>query len=116
MNRSYVKTVLWFDQYGVKFPGSKFTGGINHSLSNSLSSALLASLYFEHTGDTKFFERCPQVLLNASRIIEDILAQRRSGEPMLFHLFGYQTPLHLESIIPAAIFVFGRPVLDLQKF
>lgn len=25
---------------------------------------------------------------------------------MLFHLFGYQTPLHLESIIPAAIFVF----------
>ena len=78
------KTVLWFDQYGVKFPGSKFTGGINHSLSNSLSSALLASLYFEHTGDTKFFERYPQVLLNASRIIEDILAQRRSGEPMLF--------------------------------
>ncbi|MGC2951963.1 glycoside hydrolase, partial [Enterococcus faecium] len=23
------KTVLWFDQYGLKFPGSKFTGVIN---------------------------------------------------------------------------------------
>lgn len=78
------KTILWFDQYGVKFPGSKFTGGINHSLSNSLSSALISSLYFEHTGDINFFNQNPQVILNATKIIENILAQRQSDELMLF--------------------------------
>lgn len=78
------KTILWFDQFGLKFPGSKFPGGINHSLSNSLASGLLASLYYEHTADLVFFEEHPQVLENAAKVVDEVLAQRHPEGPMLF--------------------------------
>lgn len=88
------KTILWFDQFGLKFPGSKFPGGINHSLSNSLASGLLASLYYEHTADLVFFEEHPQVLENAAKVVDEVLAQRHPEGPMLLSLFGSQMPLH----------------------
>lgn len=78
------KTILWFDQYGIKFPGSKFPGGINHSLSNSLASTILAVLYYEHTSDLDFFDGYPEVLDNAMTIVDEVLAQQQPNEPMLF--------------------------------
>lgn len=78
------KTILWFDQFGIKFPGSKFSGGINHSLSNSLASVLLASLYYEHTADLTFFKDQSQILDNAEKVIHEILSKHQLDEPMLF--------------------------------
>ncbi|BBN98047.1 glycoside hydrolase [Sporolactobacillus terrae] len=78
------KTILWFDRYGVKFPGTKFPGGINHSLSNSLSSLLLCALYYEYTNDVQFFREHPQILANGRKIVDTILTQRTADEPMLF--------------------------------
>lgn len=78
------KTILWFHKYGIKFPGTKFPGGINHSLSNSLSSLLLAALYFENTGDLTFFAENPHILQYGREVVDTVLAQHQSGEPYLF--------------------------------
>lgn len=78
------ETIRWFDRYGVKFPGTKFPGGLNHSLSNSLASALLSSLYFEYTGDLSFFEENAELLQRAAAILDAILAQHHPEEPYLF--------------------------------
>lgn len=79
------QTILWFDRYGVKFPGTKFDGGINHSLSNSLSSLLMSTLYYEYTNDLQFFKKHPYVLENGQHIVDTLLSQREAGDPMLFH-------------------------------
>lgn len=77
------KTILWFTKYGVKFPGTKFSGGVNHSLSNSLSSTILSGLYYEYTGDDSFFAEYPEVLENSEKIIHALLEQHKE-EPLLF--------------------------------
>lgn len=79
------KTILWFTKYGIKFPGTKFPGGIQHSLSNSLSSVILAGLYYQYTEDLSFFEKHPEVLAKAQQIITDLLDHHKEDEPLLFH-------------------------------
>lgn len=81
----YKKGILWFLQYGIKFPGSKFRGGLFHSLSNSLSSIMMAGMYFEATGDRTFFLEHPEVYPKMLNILEEILNSRQASEPYLFH-------------------------------
>ncbi|WEV45715.1 glycoside hydrolase [Streptococcaceae bacterium ESL0687] len=78
------ETILWFTKFGVKFPGSKFPGGINHSLSNSLSSALLSTLYFEYTSDLEFFKKHTHVLEVITNIIDTVISQKNEEDPFLF--------------------------------
>lgn len=78
------KTILWFTKYGVKFPGSKFPGGIEHSLSNSLSAILLAGIYYENTEDAQFFLDYPEVITTARNIIDTLLEKRGENDPYLF--------------------------------
>lgn len=39
------KCILWFAKYGIKYKGTKFEGGVFHSLSNSLSVIMLSAVY-----------------------------------------------------------------------
>jgi hypothetical protein len=58
-------------------------GTVTQSLSNSVSGLSLAGAYYRSTGDRDFFTSKPEILENARRILDDVLASRR-GEPMLF--------------------------------
>ena len=48
----FKKGILWFLKYGIRPKGGRFDGGVYHSLTNSLSSVIMAGLYYEYTGDT----------------------------------------------------------------
>lgn len=78
------KGMLWFFENGVRPPGNRFEGGILHSLSNSLSSVVMAGLYYKNTGDAAFFLDNPQVGAKAQDLLEQTLALRASDDPWLF--------------------------------
>ncbi|QHN04314.1 hypothetical protein FTO74_13790 [Granulicella sp. WH15] len=63
-----------------RFPGA---GSISQSLSNSVSGLSLAGAYYRSTGDRSFFIARPEILEQARRIFDEVLASRR-GTPMLF--------------------------------
>ena len=48
------KCILWFAKYGIKYKGTKFEGGVFHSLSNSLSVIMLSGAYYEYFGERIF--------------------------------------------------------------
>ncbi len=56
---------------------------VTHSLTNALSSLVLAGAYYQMTGDTGFFQSHPEILDGARDILEDVV-QSRQGEPFLF--------------------------------
>lgn len=78
------QTILWFSNYGVKFAGTKFPGGVQHSLSNSLSGTLLAALYFEYSNDLSFFKKHSEVLETSRKIVDEVLATHSTDDPYLF--------------------------------
>lgn len=80
------KNILWVTKYGVKFHGLMFPGGIEHSLSNSVASILLAGLYFEYSNDLEFFIEHLEVLSVGRQIIDEDVGQRQKGEPISFNL------------------------------
>jgi hypothetical protein len=45
----------WFHENGVRQPGAIVAGGLNHSISLSISSLMLAGKYYDETGDKEFF-------------------------------------------------------------
>lgn len=49
----------WFHENGIRHPGSIVEGGLNHSISMSISSLMLAGKYYEATGDKEFFRSRP---------------------------------------------------------
>lgn len=53
----FLQGSLWFLKYGIRPEGSRYKGGIEHSVSNSLSSVIMLSLYYEFTGDADFFKK-----------------------------------------------------------
>lgn len=55
----YKKCILCFAGYGVKYKGTKFEGGIIHSLSNSLSVIMLSGAFYEYFGEI-IGEKIPQ--------------------------------------------------------
>ncbi|MCO6543377.1 MAG: glycoside hydrolase [Lactobacillus sp.] len=78
------KSIIWFTKYSVKQPGSKFKGGVLHSLSNTLTPILLAGMYFNYSGDLSFFKSNSEIIQNAVNIIEEIIKTRKNDEPYLF--------------------------------
>ncbi|MGM0213698.1 glycoside hydrolase [Enterococcus sp. AZ109] len=78
------QTILWFQQYAIKFPGSKFPGGVIHSASNALAPLLLASLYLDYYGSA-FFEENPEILEKGQQTVEALLAAREDQEKYLIH-------------------------------
>ncbi|MEO1770061.1 glycoside hydrolase [Candidatus Enterococcus ferrettii] len=69
------QTLLWFQQYAVKFPGTKFAGGASHSVSNALAPLLLASMYLDYYQNA-FFEEHPEICEKGRQLVEELLATR----------------------------------------
>lgn len=76
--------VRWFLEHGVRPPGNRYPGGISHSLSNSLSSVVMAGLYYRSTGDKRFFLDHPDIDLSIRRLLEETLRTRKQDGPWLF--------------------------------
>lgn len=67
----FKKGILWFLKYGIRPKGGRFDGGVYHSLTNSLSSVIMAGLYYEYTGDNHLFLSNPWIYEK----MEEIMAQ-----------------------------------------
>lgn len=80
----FQKGVEWFAEYGVRPSGVQFEGGVIHSLSNSLSSILMAGQYYSATGDLDFFRQNPDMLKHMSDILDEMLLSRTQEDVWLF--------------------------------
>ncbi len=78
------KCILWFHRYGIKYKGTKFRGGIFHSLSNSLSLILLSGAYYDASGDTAFFKDHAELYADMKKILQTVISSRKEGEPHLY--------------------------------
>ncbi|RCX23650.1 hypothetical protein DFP94_1011252 [Fontibacillus phaseoli] len=76
--------VLWFLKHGVRPAGNRYSGGISHSLSNSLSSVVMAGLYYRSTGDKRFFLEWPDIDISIRKLLEETLRTRNQDGPWLF--------------------------------
>lgn len=76
--------MLWFLEYGVRPDGNRYKGGISHSLSNSLSSVVMAGLYYAATGDKRLFLDQPDIDRRIRKLLEDTLQTRDADGPWLF--------------------------------
>ena len=79
------KTIKWFAQYGIKYPGTKFEGGIFHSLSNSLSVILLSGAYYDYFVDKHFFLDNEDLYKQMKEILNEVITSRNPDEPHLYH-------------------------------
>ncbi len=67
--------MLWFLENGIRPKGARYEGGVYHSLSNSLTSVLMGTIYYEKTGDKDFFlQERTQVYPQFQKILEEVLA------------------------------------------
>ncbi|KWX87573.1 hypothetical protein AMQ83_12255, partial [Paenibacillus riograndensis] len=76
--------MLWFLEHGVRPPGNRYEGEITHSLSHSLSSAVMAGLYYRTTGDKQLFLNQPGIHESICSLLEATLLTRQEEDPWLF--------------------------------
>lgn len=76
--------MLWFLEHGVRPAGNRYEGGITHSLSNSLSSVMMAGLYYRTTGDKRLFLERPDLDLKVRALLEQTIRARKPDGPWLF--------------------------------
>ncbi|GGG13061.1 glycoside hydrolase [Paenibacillus albidus] len=76
--------MLWFLEHGIRPPGNRYEGGIAHSLSNSLSSIVMAGLYYLNTGDKQLFLDRPELHERICSLLEETLLTRKEEDPWLF--------------------------------
>lgn len=72
------KVILWFVQYEIKPKGGKFNGGIQHSVENSLNSAILLTLYLTETNDVEFLKQNLQMWEHILYVVNYLIARRDS--------------------------------------
>lgn len=70
------RIILWFAKFEIKPYGDKFAGGIQHSVVNSLNSAILLSLYLQQTNDISFLKQNSQVWQHILFVINYLIAHR----------------------------------------
>lgn len=78
------KMILWFTEFGVRQVGQVVPGGINHSISLSVASIVLADLYYSNTGDGDFFREQPSLINEWRRVLDALLASRLNPAISLF--------------------------------
>lgn len=74
----------WFHDYGIRQPGAIVEGGLNHSISMSVSSLMLAGKYYEHTGDKEFFRSRPALRKEWEDRLEALEASRKFPDIHLY--------------------------------
>lgn len=78
------KIILWFDEFGVRQKGVAVPGGISHAISLSVAAPLLASLYYDHTGDRTFFRKHSELRQRWSQLLDALVETRQDREVYLF--------------------------------
>jgi hypothetical protein len=78
------KMILWFHEFGVRQPGEIVTGGLNHSISLSVASVMLAGLYYDQTGDKTFFTQHPELRAAWGKLLDELVATRQEPDVWLF--------------------------------
>jgi len=76
--------ILWFDEFGVRQKGELVAGGINHSISLTVASILLASSYYDQTGDRRFFTGHPALQASWGQLLDQLAASRPDENTWLF--------------------------------
>lgn len=66
--------VEWFMRYAVRSRGTKYPGGVFHSLSNSLSPIVLLGLYFQNHARIPLLEVHPEYYDRMREILDEVLA------------------------------------------
>jgi len=79
----FKKGILWFLDKSVRYEGSRFRGGIAHSLSNALTPVIMCGLYYSTTGDQEFFKKNPEMKFKIKEILEQVINSRK-GDVWLF--------------------------------
>ncbi|MEI8293948.1 MAG: hypothetical protein WCG66_08145 [bacterium] len=74
----------WFHENGIRHPGAIVEGGLNHSISLSISSLMLAGKYYEHTGDKEFFRARPDLRKEWEKRLEALEASRKFPDIHLY--------------------------------
>lgn len=80
----FKKGIIWFTEYSLRPKGVEFEGGVNHSISNALTPALMGGLYYTCTGDKDFFLQNPKVIERIKYILETLLETRKDKGVWLF--------------------------------
>lgn len=80
----FKKGFLWFLENGIRPKGSKYEGGILHSLSNSVTSVIMAGLYYDYTADSEFFKNNVYVYEKLKKILEQVLELQENSNVWLF--------------------------------
>ena len=69
----FTKSLEWFLKYSVRKKGTKYEGGVFHSLSNSLAPIILAGMYYRSHGTLKLLLENSQYWERMKNIIDQIL-------------------------------------------
>ncbi len=78
------KLILWFDEFDIRHAGQIVQGGISHSVSLTVASVILASLYYEKTGDKQFFLAHPELHGKWNDLLTAVAATRVNPDIWLF--------------------------------
>ena len=74
----------WFHENGIRHPGQIVEGGLNHSISLTVSSLMLAGKYYEQTGDAAFFQARPALRKEWEERLDGLEASRKFADIYLY--------------------------------
>ncbi|MBW8347907.1 hypothetical protein K0H71_00430 [Bacillus sp. IITD106] len=83
----FKKGILWFIDRSVRFKSNKFKGGVNFSLSNTLTPIIMCGLYYSSTGDHSFFLENEQINIKTKKILKEVINSRKDKDLWLFSSF-----------------------------
>ena len=78
------EAIPWFFEFGVRPVGHRFKDGVSHSLQNSLSSVMLAGLYYQHTGDKAYFLEHKFIKDEMVKLLDSVVESRHDKDIWLF--------------------------------
>jgi len=76
--------IRWFGEFGVRQKGNILPGGLNHSLSLSMASIVLAGSYYDHSADKAFFHRHGDLRGSWGDLLDQMIGSRKVENVWLF--------------------------------
>jgi len=76
--------IEWFHENGIRHPGTIVEGGLNHSISLTISSLMLAGIYYQHTADAEFFRTRPTLRTEWEKRLDGLEASRKFSDIHLY--------------------------------
>ncbi len=78
------RLILWFGANDIRHPREIVQGGISHSVSLTVASIILASLYYDQTADQDFFLQNADLKERWTKLLHEVAATRRNPDIWLF--------------------------------